>query len=84
MPKRATLVVRSEEEHAAFVHLTKRHTSGQQRVLRARMVLAAGEGQRNVNIAQELSVRVDTVRVWRDRWAAGQESTRKEKGGEER
>jgi hypothetical protein len=44
MPKRATLVVLSEEEQTALVQLTKRHKSGQQLVLRARIALAAGEG----------------------------------------
>ncbi len=56
MPKRATLVVLSEEEQTALVQLTKRHKSGQQLVLRARIVLAAGEGQSNAKFAQELSI----------------------------
>lgn len=72
MPKRATLVVLSEEEQRALVQLTKRHKSRQQLVLRAQIVLAAGKGQSNVKIAQELSVSVETVRLWRDRWVAGQ------------
>lgn len=72
MPKRAPLVVLSEAEQRALVHLTKRHKSGQQLVLRAQMVLAAGKGQSNIKIAQELSVSVETVRLWRDRWVAGQ------------
>ncbi len=84
MPKRATLVVLSEEEHTALVQLTKRHKSGQQVVLRAQIVLAAGEGQSNVKIAQKLSVSVETVRLWRDRWAAGQGMALKERGAEER
>jgi putative transposase len=66
------------------VRLTKRHQSGQQRVLRAKRVLAAAEGQSHVKSAQELSVRVDTVRLWRDRWGAGQGIALKERGGEER
>jgi putative transposase len=84
MPKRATLVVLSEEEHAALVQLTKRHKSGQQLVLRAQIVLAAGEGRSNVKIAQELSVSVETIRLWRDRWVAGQGIALKERGVEER
>jgi putative transposase len=81
MPKRATQVVLSEEEQTALVQLTKRHKSGQQLVLRAQIVLAAGEGQSNVKIAQGLSVSVETVRLWRDRWVA---TALKEKGIEER
>jgi putative transposase len=84
MPKRATLVVLSKEEQTALVQLTKRHKSGQQLVLRAQIVLAAGEGQSNVKIAQELSVSVETVRLWRDRWVAGQVIALKERGVEER
>ena len=36
--------------------------------LRARMVLAAAQGHANAQIARELNVNVDTVRLWRDRW----------------
>ena len=84
MPKRATLVVLSGEEQTALVQLTKRHKSGQQLVLRAQIVLAAGEGQSNVKIAQELSVSVETVRLWRNRWVAGRGIALKERGVEER
>jgi transposase len=38
-------------------------------VLRARIVLAAAQGHSNVQIASELGINVDTVRLWRDRWA---------------
>lgn len=84
MPKRATPVQLGEEERAALVQVTKRHKSGQQLVLRARIVLAAGEGKSNVTIAQELSVSVETVRLWRDRWAALQGIDLKDKGVEQR
>ena len=73
-----------EEEQTALVQLTKRHKSGQQLVLRAQIVLAAGEGQSNVKIAQELSVSVETVRLWRNRWVAGRGIALKERGVEER
>ncbi len=39
-------------------------------VLRARIVLAAAQGGSNAQIARELGINVDTVRLWRDRWAA--------------
>ena len=84
MPKRATLVVLSEEEHTALVQLTKRHKSGHQRVLRAQIVLAAGEGHCNVKIAQELAVSVEAVRLWRDRWVARHDRALQERGVEER
>lgn len=69
MPKRATAIVRSEKEQEGLTQITKRHRSEQQAVLRARIVLAAAQGHSNAQIACELSINVDTVRLWRDRWA---------------
>jgi putative transposase len=69
MPKRATLIVLSEKEQQGLLQITKRHRSEQQGVLRARIVLAAAQGQTNAQIASELGINVDTVRLWRDRWA---------------
>lgn len=68
MPKRATQVKLCERERNELEHLTKRHRSEQQLVLRARIVLAAAEGHSNAHIAQELAIHVDTVRLWRNRW----------------
>lgn len=68
MPKRATRVVLSEKEQEGLLQLTKRHRSEQQVVLRARIVLAAAQGFSNVQVARELDINVDTVRLWRDRW----------------
>jgi Homeodomain-like domain-containing protein len=69
MPKRATLIVLNEKEQEGLLQITKRHRSEQQVVLRARIVLAAAQGHTNVQIARELEINVDTVRLWRDRWA---------------
>ena len=69
MPKRATPIVLSEKEQEGLLQITKRHRSEQQVVLRARIVLAAAQGHANVQIARELDINVDTVRLWRDRWA---------------
>ena len=69
MPKRATAIVLSEKEQEGLLQITKRHRSEQQVVLRARIVLAAAQGFSNAQIARELGVNVDTVRLWRDRWA---------------
>src|SRR5712691_11739773 len=68
MPKRATAVVLSEKEQEGLLQITKRHRSEQQVVLRTRIVLAAAQGHSNAQMARELSVNVDTVRLWRDRW----------------
>jgi putative transposase len=69
MPKRATQVILSEKEQEELVQMTHRHQSEQQQVLRGRIVLAAAQGRSNAQIASDLAINVDTVRLWRDRWA---------------
>jgi DNA-binding CsgD family transcriptional regulator len=59
--------VLSEKEREELTQMSKRHRSEQQVALRARIVLAAAQGQSNAQIARELEVNVDTVRFWRDR-----------------
>jgi putative transposase len=66
MPKRVTTIVLSEKEQEGLLQITKRHRSEQQVVLRARIVLAAAQTQPNMQIASELAINVDTVRLWRD------------------
>jgi putative transposase len=58
----------SDEEQNGLEKLIKRHQVGQQMALRARIVLAAGQGQKNKEIAQRYSVTSDMVRLWRNRW----------------
>jgi putative transposase len=48
--------------------LVKRHLTPQQIARRARIVLAAGAGHSNCQIAREHGVSLDTVRLWRERW----------------
>ena len=55
-------------ERAALEALVRRHTAGQHLVLRARIVLAAAGGFTNGQIAGELGVARETVRLWRQRW----------------
>lgn len=73
MPKRATAIHMSKQEQDALTRLTRRHRSEHQVVLRARIILAAAQGASNVQIAREVHINVDTVRLWRDRWAKWQE-----------
>ena len=68
MPKRATQVVLTEKEQEALSRISRRYRSEQQVALRARIVLAAAQGQSNAAIARELQINVDTARLWRDRW----------------
>jgi putative transposase len=69
MPKQATPVLLSAQEEQGLLQITRRHRSERQVVLRARIVLAAAQGFSNARIARQLQVCVDTVRLWRDRWA---------------
>jgi putative transposase len=73
MPKRASQVKLTESQQEALVQITRRHRSEQQQVLRARIVLAAAQGHSNAQIARDLAMNVDTVRLWRDRWVSLQE-----------
>src|SRR2546421_12506217 len=66
MPKRARQVVLSEKEQEALVQITKRHRSEQQQAQRARIVLAAGQGDSNRHIAREVGIDGVTVRLGRE------------------
>ncbi len=72
MPKRATRIVLSEKEQEGLEQITRRRRSEQQAVLRAQIVLAAAQEHSNAQIARDLHINVDTVRLWRDRWAGFQ------------
>jgi putative transposase len=48
--------------------LVARHTTGQQKAQRARIVLKAAKGKNNAEIARELNQSIDMVRLWRRRW----------------
>lgn len=73
MPKRARALHLSEKEQEELTRLTRRHRSEQQVVVRARIILAAAQGSSNSQIAHDLGINVDTVRLWRDRWVSWQE-----------
>jgi transposase len=45
-----------------------RHTTGQQKAQRARIILKAAEGKNHAQIGAELKVSVDMARLWRRRW----------------
>jgi len=67
IPK-AQVINLSDAERQGLEKLTKRHQVGQQIALRARIVLAAANGQKNKEIVQKYQVTADTVRLWRNRW----------------
>src|SRR3984893_11797580 len=61
-------VVLSERERADLERLVRAFTTGQQLALRARIVLAAGDGLNNLQIARELGLDDETPGFWRQRW----------------
>lgn len=48
--------------------MVARHTTGQQKAQRARIILKAAESKNNAEIARELNQSIDMVRLWRGRW----------------
>jgi len=58
----------NETERQALEKLANGHNTQQQIALRARIILAAGEGKPNSQIVRELKVMMNTVRLWRSRW----------------
>jgi putative transposase len=69
---KATVVNLSEEERQSLEQLVRRHTTAQQIALRGRIILEAAKDKANSEIRDELGVTINTVRLWRDRWAASQ------------
>jgi putative transposase len=58
----------SDDERQGLEKLIKAHSTEQQLVPRARIVLAASQGLNNAQLARELHTTVDTARLWRERW----------------
>lgn len=58
----------TEAEREGLEKLVKRHNVGQLIVLRGRIVLAIESGKNNSQIAREMKVNLDMVRLWRKRW----------------
>jgi Homeodomain-like domain-containing protein len=56
------------EEAEGLATLVRRHTAPQQLGARARIVLLAADGLNNCEIARQLGLDVETVRLWRQRW----------------
>lgn len=68
-----------------LVHLTRRTSSTQGLVRRARIILAAAEGSNNEQIARSLGVNRETARLWRRVWLAKAERlVSAEEAGEEK
>ncbi len=58
----------ADAERRELERLARRHSTAQQLVLRAKIVLAAAAGANNCQIARQLDISLDMVRRWRERW----------------
>lgn len=65
----------SESERQALEQLVRRHRTPQRIARRAGVVLAAADGLNNAQIARQLDVSVEMVRLWRRRWRVLQPAT---------
>lgn len=63
-----TAITLGKEERRDLEALVRRHGTGQQVAVRARIVLACAQGRNNAEVARELGLDVETVRRWRRRW----------------
>lgn len=63
-----TQIKLTNEERGELEKIAARHTTGQQKAQRARILLKAALGKSNSEIARELNQSVDMVRLWRRRW----------------
>ncbi|QDL12865.1 helix-turn-helix domain-containing protein, partial (plasmid) [Brasilonema sennae CENA114] len=64
-PKQLNL---SDGDRSELQELVNRHNTGQQIVLRAKIILLASEGKNNGEIARTLNISLDMARLWRNRW----------------
>jgi transposase len=74
----------TDDERYALETVAKAHSTEQQVALRARMILATGDGLNNAQVARELHVSVDMARQWRGRWLSLQSLPLSELSVEER
>jgi putative transposase len=61
-------VALSEGERVELQRLVRAHLTGQQLAVRARIVLLAGDGWNNFQIARDLGIDDETPGHWRRRW----------------
>ena len=66
-PKPVTVEL-TAEQRIALQTLIRKHSTPQQVVLRAQIILDAAEGRSNLAIARSRHVSLETVRLWRERW----------------
>lgn len=69
MSRRSPFVIHlNEDDRRSLEGLVRRHRTEARMVLRARIVLAAADGEENSEIAERLGVAPNTVLKWRKRF----------------
>ena len=69
MSRRSPFVIElSDEDRDQLDALVRRRSAEQRMVVRARIVLAAADGEENATIAEDLGVALNTVIKWRRRF----------------
>jgi putative transposase len=66
--RKPTPIKLTDKEREELEKLTKRHNTRQQIAIRARIVLAAAEGENNSQIARQFEITRDMPILWRQRW----------------
>jgi putative transposase len=66
----ATRIAISSQEQEIVEHILRQGTNPQWLVTRAKIILKAASGQSTRQIAAELGLTRNTVRLWRERWQA--------------
>lgn len=69
MPRLAPKLLKLEKvEEEELENILARHSTSQQVVKRARIIILASEGKNHRQIARELDISRKMARLWRDRW----------------
>lgn len=63
-----TPILLTPQQETLLHRITQRHTAPQRLVRRARIILLAGQGAGNAQIARKLDLGLKTVKRWRRRW----------------
>jgi hypothetical protein len=71
-PQPQTAVTISAAQQAILEALLRQSSCPQALAVRVRIILGAGQGQRNVPLADVLACSLPTVRKWRARWMAAE------------
>jgi putative transposase len=57
-----------KDSRQGLISMIRRHSTAQQLVTRARIILLAADGKNHSQIARDLGISVDMARLWRERW----------------